>query len=220
MRKLFAQWANLHTVSIKRPQAHNMMPFGASYLPKINCINARHVDHDNFTRSRASSAPTAGRELRNGRTQCQCSLAERFRDRPGRRRADRNCAGLSPLPRQPPSIATISRLRHRSPGFAGAPERSPGADEPPVSPHGCRDLLALAARQRARALGKPVDSLGLHLSAAIHRPRSGALRHTAVDLGKTGRRHRECASRAASAGEPVRQRTGGVAAHLRARCAK
>ena len=66
----------------------------------------------------------------------------------------------------------------------------------------------------------PSNSLGLHLFAAIHCPRSGALRHTAVDLGKTGRRHGECASRAASAGKPLRQRTGGVAAHLRARCSQ
>ena len=161
------------------------------------------------------------RELRDGCTQCQCSLSDGFQDR-----SVADAGGIEAAPGfrhflgSPRCIPTISRLQRRSPGFAGASERSPGADEPPVSPHGCRDLLALAARQRARALGKPFDSLGLHLSAAIHRPRSGALRHTAVDLGKTGRRHGECASRAASAGKPLRQRTGGVAAHLRARCSQ
>ncbi len=62
----------------------------------------------------------------------------------------------------------------------------------------------------------PRPSLGLHLSAAICRPRSRSDGDAAFGHRQAWRRDRECAPHPAQAGNPVRKRSGRLSFYLRA----
>ena len=128
--------------------------------------------------------------------------------------------GFRHFPRDSQSLAALQGLRDRPAGRAGTCAQSARADESFVAADGCRIALACPRRRNDRTLGKPAPPFGLHLSAAIRGPRSGAHSDTAFGRRRPFRRHRECATRGAQARDPVRKRPGRLALCLRAGRAK
>ena len=99
----------------------------------------------------------------------------------------------------PPTFATFHGLWDRPADRAGTSAESSRPDEPIVAADGCQAAMAGARRCLDRKLGKPVHSLGLHLSAAVRGPRSRALRDTALGGGQPRCRDLECASHGSQA---------------------
>ena len=98
--------------------------------------------------------------------------------------------------------------------------RTPRTDAPPVAANGCRNTLAAASQMDRRSTGKTPRSLRVtpiccNLSRMIW-----FIRRSRFRLREAWRRHSQCAPRAAPARNPVRQRSGRLAASLCAGCAE
>ncbi len=180
--------------------------------------NFAEKNHDNFTAGLSGSLSNAGRGSRDGDARCRCCFREGSRARwlscTRYCRTGRFGSRLPSLPRHAARIAALSRVRRRSAANACPSAAYPRTDAPTVAADGCGNRLARAWRYVAASLGESGDPLGLHLSAAVHRARPRAVSRSAVGGGKAWRRHQQCAPRTAPAGNPLRQRTGRLAASL------
>ena len=178
-------------------------------------------DHDNFTAGPASSHPDGGEKLsmaiqKATKASALGSLDAAVIDDASRRQAP---TGFRHFLSTSEGFAALQGLWDRPAGCAGAIAQTAGADEPSVPADGCQTAVARPCRHHHRMLGKPSSPLGIHLSAAIRRPRSGSYSDTAIGRRQPQCRHRERTSHGAQARDLVRKRPRRLALCLCAGCA-